>query len=223
MPCGLQGNRTRNGGRIDPLASALRPRRYTRVRRTATDGNSTTSDVRQTPGRLRDGPHDVRVWFANRHPGGQASADFLRTALTRSAPQALPGYGGRWSCEGDNCYLNTRLGLADLRVRSYEAVAKYRVGVHLAWGDIARRFIQERAAPVKCYGDMIRRHQEEQAREWRTGAWQMVLETGAIEPVLPRFWRETDEPLCSSPSCRRARVPKRLSGTHGLFAPRQRW
>jgi hypothetical protein len=134
----------------------------------------------------------------------------------------LQGYGGRWSCEVDNFYLKTRLGLADFRVRSYEAVDKYMVVVHLAWGYIERRFIQERAAQVKCYGDIIRRHQEEHAREWLTGALQMVLETGAIAPVLQRFLRETDEPLCSSPSCRRARVPKRLSGTHGLFAPMQR-
>ena len=162
------------------------------MRSTATAGHSTTYDVRQTPGRLRDVPHAVRVWFANRHPGGQASADFLRTALTRSAHQAWQGDGGRWACEVDHVYLKTRVGLADLRVRSYEAVAKYRVGVHLAWGDIARRFIQERAAQVKCYGDIIRRHQEEHAREWLTGALQMVLETGAIEPVLQRFLRETD-------------------------------
>ena len=104
----------------------------------------------------------------------------------------MQGYGGRWSCEVDNFYLKTRLGLADFRVRSYEAVDKYMVVVHLAWGYIERRFIQERAAKGKCYGDIIRRHQEEHAREWLHGALQMVLETGAIEPVLQRFLRETD-------------------------------
>ena len=183
VTCGLKCNRTLNGVRIDHLASALRHRRYTRVRITATDGNITTYDVRQTPGRLSDGPPDVRVWCAKRHPGGQSSAYFLRTARTRAAHQALPGYGGRWSGEGDHCYLTTRWGLADLRVRSYEAVDQYRVVVHLAWGYIARRFIQERAAQGKCYGDIIRRHQAEHARAWLTGALQMVLETGAIEPV----------------------------------------
>jgi DDE superfamily endonuclease len=192
VTCGLKGNRTLHGVRIDHLASALRHRRYTRVRITATDGNTTTYYVRQTTGRLSDVPHDVRVLFSKRHPRGKSSAYFLSTDLTRSAHQALQGYGGRWSCEVDNFYLKTRLGLADFRVRSYEAVDKYMVVVHLAWGYIERRFIQERAAKVKCYGDIIRRHQEEHAREWLTGALQMVLETGAIEPVLQRFLRETD-------------------------------
>jgi hypothetical protein len=191
VTCGLKCNRTLNGVRIDHLASALRHRRYTRVRITATDGNITTYDVRQTTGRLSDVPHDVRVLFSKRPPRGKTSAYLLSTDLTRSAHQALQGYGGRWSCEVDNFYLKTRLGLADFRVRSYEAVDKYMVLVHLAWGYIERRFIQERAAKVKCYGDIIRRHQEEHAREWLTGALQMVLETGAIEPVLQRFLRET--------------------------------
>jgi len=192
VTCGLKCNRTLNGGRIDHLASALRHRRYTRVRVTATDGNTTTYYVRETTGRLSDVPYDVRVWFSKRHPRGKSSAYFLSTDLTRSAQQALQGYGGRWSCEVDNFYLKTRLGLADFRVRSYEAVDKYMVVVHLAWGYIEHRFIQERAAKVKCYGDIIRRHQEEHAREWLTGALQMVLETGAIEPVRQRFLRETD-------------------------------
>jgi len=192
VTCGLKGNRTLKGVRLDHLASALRHRRYTRVRVTATDGNTTTYYVRETTGRLSDVPYDVRVWFSKRHPRGKSSAYFLSTDLTRSAQQALQGYGGRWSCEVDNFYLKTRLGLADFRVRSYEAVDKYMVVVHLAWGYIEHRFIQERAAKVKCYGDIIRRHQEEHAREWLTGALQMVLETGAIEPVLQRFLRETD-------------------------------
>jgi hypothetical protein len=192
VTCGLKGNRKLNGVRIDHLASALRHRRYTRVRVTAADGNTTTYSVRETTGRLSDVPYDVRVWFSKRHPRGKASAYFLSTDLTRSAHQALQGYGGRWSCEVDNFYLKTRLGLADFRVRSYEAVDRYMVVVHLAWGYIERRFIQERSAQVKCYGDIIRRHQEEHARAWLTGALQMALETGAIEPVLQRFLRETD-------------------------------
>lgn len=192
VTCGLKCNRTLNGVRIDHLASALRHRRYTRVRVTATDGNITTYYVRETTGRLSDVPYDVRVLFSKRHPRGKSSAYFLSTDLTRSAQQALQGYGGRWSCEVDNFYLKTRLGLADFRVRSYEAVDKYMVVVQLAWGYIERRLIQERSAKVKCYGDIIRRHQEEHAREWLTGALQMVLETGAIEPVLQRFLRETD-------------------------------
>src|SRR4030095_9722700 len=124
VTCGLKGNRTLNGVRLDHLASALRHRRYTRVRVTATDGNTTTYYVRETTGRLSDVPYDVRVWFSKRHPRGKSSAYFLSTDLTRSAQQALQGYGGRWSCEVDNFYLKTRLGLADFRVRSHQCRGK---------------------------------------------------------------------------------------------------
>jgi len=191
VTCGLKCNRKLNGVRVDHLASALRHRRYTRVRITATDGNTTPDYVRTTTGRLSEVPDDVRVWFSKRHPRGKSSAYFLSTELTRSAQQALQGYGGRWSCEVENFYLKTRLGLADFRVRCYEAVDRYMVVVQLAWGYVERRFIQERCAQVKCYGDIIRRHQEEHARDWLIGALQMALETGAIEPVLQRFLRET--------------------------------
>ena len=191
VTCGLKCNRKLNGVRVDHLASALRHRRYTRVRITATDGNTTPYYVRTTTGRLSEVPDDVRVWFSKRHPRGKSSAYFLSTELTRSAQQALQGYGGRWSCEVENFYLKTRLGLADFRVRCYEAVDRYMVVVQLAWGYVERRFIQERCAQVKCYGDIIRRHQEEHARDWLIGALQMALETGAIEPVLQRFLRET--------------------------------
>ena len=191
VTCGLKCNRKLNGVRVDHLASALRHRRYTRVRITATDGNTTPYYVRTTTGRLSEVPDDVRVWFSKRHPRGKSSAYFLSTELTRSAQQALQGYGGRWACEGENVSLKTRLGLADLRVRCSEAVDRSMVVGQLAWGDGERRFIPERCAQGKCYGDIIRRHQEEHARDGLIGALQMALETGAIEPVLQRFLRET--------------------------------
>ena len=190
VTCGLKCNRKLNGVRVDHLAYALRHRRYTRVRITAADGNTTPYYVRTTTGRLSEVPDEVRVWFSKRHPRGKSSAYFLSTERTRSAGQALQGYGGRWSCEVDNFYLKTRLGLADFRVRSYEAVDRYMVVVQLAWGYVERRFIQERSARAKCYGDILRRHQEEHTREWLTGALQMALETGAIEPVFQCFLRE---------------------------------
>lgn len=190
VTCGLKCNRKLNGVRVDHLASALRHRRYTRVRITAAEGNTTPYSVRTTTGRLSEVPDEVRVWFSKRHPRGKSSAYFLSTELTRSAQQALQAYGGRWSCEVDNFYLKTRLGLADFRVRSYEAVDRYMVVVQLAWGYVERRFIQERSTRVKCYGDIIRRHQEEHAREWLSGALQRALETGALEPVVQCFLRK---------------------------------
>lgn len=189
VTCGLKHNRTLNGQRIDQIASALRHRRYTLIQVTAADGNKTTYFVRQTTGRLKKVPFDVRVFFSKRHPREKSPAYFMSTDLTRSAQQALQGYSGRWSCEVSNFYLKTQLGLRDFRVQSYEAVNKYMVVVLLTWAYVERRFEQERCAQLKTYGDLIRRQRDEHAIEWLTGALQMMQETGNIQQVLQRYLR----------------------------------
>ena len=187
LTCGLKSNRKLNGTRLDRLDSALKHRRYTRVRIAAADGNSTTYFVREATGRLARVPFDVRVYLSKRHPGGRPSAYFTSTDLTRTAQQALQGYGGRWSCEVVNYYFKNRVGLSDFRVRSYEAVDRYVVVVWLAWAYVERRFEQQRGGPIQCHGDLIRRHREEHAEDWLASALKRVLEVGAIEPVLQEY------------------------------------
>jgi hypothetical protein len=189
VTCGLKHNRKLNGKRIDQIASALKHRRYTHVRVTAADGNETTYFVRQTTGRLQKVPFHVRVFFSKRHPREKSPAYFMSTDLTRSAQQALQGYSGRWSCEVGNFYLKTQLGLSDFRVRAYEAVDKYMVVVLLTWAYVERRFEQERSAQIKTYGDLIRRHRDEHAVEWLTGAVKMMQETGDLQQVLQHYLR----------------------------------
>ncbi len=189
VTCGLKHNRKLNGKRIDQIASALRHRRYTHIQVTAADENQTTYYVRQTTGRLQKVPFDVRVFFSKRHPREKSPAYFMSTDLTRSAQQALQGYSGRWSCEVGNFYLKTQLGLRDFRVRAYEAVDKYMVVVLLTWAYVERRFEQERSAQIKTYGDLIRRHRDEHAVEWLTGAVKMMQETGDLQKVLQRYLR----------------------------------
>jgi len=113
----------------------------------------------------------------------------MSTDVTRSAQWALQGYRGRWSCEVVNFYVKTQLGLADFRVQSYEAVDKYMVVVLLTWAYVERRFEQERSAQIKNYGDIIRRHRNEHAIAWLTGAIEMAIETGDTQLVLRRFLR----------------------------------
>jgi hypothetical protein len=187
--CALKRNRHLNGTRVDALAYALRHRRYTRVRVTATDGNRITYYVRQTRGRLNKVPHDVRVFSSKRHPREKSSAYFMSTDLTRSAHWVLQGYRGRWSCEVVNFYLKTQLGLADFRVRSYQAVDKYMVVVLLTWAYVEQRFLQERAAHIQTYGDLIRRHRDEHAVAWLHAAITMALATNDTHAVLQRFLR----------------------------------
>jgi hypothetical protein len=189
VTCGLKHNRKLNGKPIDQIASALRHRRYTHVQVTAADGNKTTYYVRQTTGRLAKVPFEVRVFFSKRHPREKSPAYFMSTDLTRSAQQALPGYSRRWSCEVGNFYLKTQLGLSDFRVRTYQAVDKYLVVVLLTWAYVERRFEQERSAQIKTYGDLIRRHRDEHAVEWLTGAMQMMQETNDLQQVIHRYLR----------------------------------
>jgi hypothetical protein len=189
VTCGLKHNRKLNGKRIDQIASALRHRRYTQVRVTAADGNRRRNWVRQSSGRLGQVPFEVRVFFSKRHPREKSPAYFMCTDLTRSAQAALQGYSGRWSCETVNFYLKTQLGLADFRVQSYEAVDKYMVVVLLTWTYVERRYEQERSTRIKTYGDLIRRHRDEHAVAWLTGALEMMRATGDIQQVLQRYLR----------------------------------
>ena len=189
VTCGLKHNRKLDGKRLDDHARELKHRWYTRVRVTTADGKQTPYFVRSRVGRLRDVPYDVRVFFTKRHPREKSPAYFTCTDLTCSAKQALQGYTWRWSCEVVNFYLKTQVGLTDFRVQSYEAVDKYMVVVQLAWAYVERRFAQERSGQVKTYGDIIRRHRDEHAVTWLTGAVQMAVETGDINQVLQRFLR----------------------------------
>jgi len=189
VTCGLKHNRKLNGKPIDQIASALRHRRYTHVRVTAADGNKTTYYVRQTTGHLEKVPFEVRVFFSKRHPREKSPAYFMSTDLTRSAQLALQGYSGCWSYEVGHFFLKIQLGLADFRVRAYQAVDKYLVIVLLTWAYVEQRFEQERSAQIKTYGDFIRRHQDEHAVEWLTGAMQMMQETNDYQQVLHRYLR----------------------------------
>jgi hypothetical protein len=188
--CALKSNRKLQGQHLRQFATTLQHRRYTRVRVTAADGHRTTYFTRQAVGRLSRLPFEVRVIFSKRHPRARSWAYFLSTDLARSVGQTLRGYGGRWSCEVVNFYVKTQLGLADFRVRSFEAVDRYVVVVHLAWAYVERRYTEERSAQIRSYGDLMRRHREEHAEAWLTTALQEAMRTGEIEPVLRRFLRQ---------------------------------
>jgi hypothetical protein len=187
--CGLKSNRNFEKRPLNEWDHALRHKRYTRVRVPAADGRPRTYWVRRLIGHLRGLTETVCVYLSKRHPWERSRAYFLSTDVTRRAHQALLGYGGRWSCEVANFYLKTQLGLADFRVRSYEAVDKYVVAVLLTWAYVEWRFEMEWSAPgaIHSYGDIIRRHRDEQARDWLQEALRMVLATGSVEQVVNRF------------------------------------
>jgi DDE superfamily endonuclease len=188
--CALKSNRKLQGQRLRQFVTTLPHKRYTRVRVTAADGHVTTYFAREATGKLARVPFLVRVIFSKRHPRARSWAYFLSTDLARSVVETLRGYGGRWSCEVVNFYVKTQLGLADFRVRCFEAVDRYLVAVHLAWAYVEQRFARERSPQVRCYGDLIRRHREEHARAWLTAALQEAMATGKVENILQRFLRQ---------------------------------
>lgn len=163
--------------------------RYRLVSLPAADGRETTYRVRHCIGQLNGISELVRVYLCKRHPRDKSPAYFMSTDLTRTAQQSLRGYRGRWSCEVVNFYVKTQLGLADFRVRSYEALDKYVAVVLLAWAYVERRYAAERGDQVKTYGDVIRRHQDEHAAAWLREAVGEAIRQGAVEPVLQRFLR----------------------------------
>ena len=189
VTCGLKSNRLLNDKRVDKHAQELRHKWYTKVRVTTADGDKSLFFVRRRNGRLEDIPFDVRVFFSKRHPRAKALSYFMSTDFSCSTQTVLQGYSWRWSCEVVNFYTKTQLGLADFRVRSYEAVDRYMVVVHLAWAYVEQRFDRERSSHIQTYGDMIRQHREEHAIDWLTGAVEMAIETEDVDLVLQHFLR----------------------------------
>ncbi len=188
----LKHNRKLDGQRLDQHSLALRHQRYERVTVTATDGTTTPYFTRSIEGRLEDLAFDLRVIDSKWHPRAPRSAYFGCTDLTLETQPALQIYASRWGCETDNVYLKTRLGLGDFRVRAYEAVDKYVAVVHLTWAYVQWRLMHEQSAQLQSPADVIRRHRDEHAIDWLTGACQEAIATGNVDGVLKRFLRLDD-------------------------------
>jgi Transposase DDE domain len=185
----LKHNRKLNGQRLDQHSLALRHQRYEHITVTATDGTKTPYFTRTLDGRLEDVSFDLRVIDSKWHPRAPHSAYFGCTDFNLETQDALQIYASRWGCETDNVYLKTRLGLGDFRVRPYEAVDKYVAVVHLGWAYVQWRFMRERSAQIQNPADIIRRHRDEHAVDWLTGACQDAVATGEVQAVLNRFLR----------------------------------
>jgi hypothetical protein len=187
--CALKSNRKLNGKRVDQLALAQRHQRYTPVVITAADGTKTTYQVRDLVGRLEDVPFDVRVLVSRRHYRDRHPQYFACTDLSLGLEKPLQRYAKRWGCETDNLYLQTRLGLGDFRVQSYEATDKWCAVGHLTWAYVQWRLAMEGDADLRTPADVIRRHREEHTRDWLEGACREAIATGDIEAVLRRYLR----------------------------------
>ena len=131
--CAIKSNRKLDDQKLSQWPQALRHQRYQRVQLTATDGRQRLYLVRPLQGRLTHLSFDVCVLISKRHPRDTHPKYFLCTDLSLSAQQILSIYQKRWPVEVDNFYVKQHLGLADFRVRSYEATEKWFAVVFLAW------------------------------------------------------------------------------------------
>lgn len=189
VTCGLKSNRTLNGKALKTHAPELKHQRYTQVSVTTADGDQTTYLARERSGRLNEISQEVRVIFSKRHRRGKTLSYFMSTDMESTINQIMQGYSRRWSCEVVNFYTKTQLGLADFRVRSYEAVDRYMVVVLLAWSYVETRFDHERSHHIQTYGDLIRRHRNEHAVDWLRGAIEMACDCQDVDLVLQHFLR----------------------------------
>jgi hypothetical protein len=184
--CALKANRRLNGKQVRHHEPALRHRRYTAVPVTAADGTSRTYQVRSLDGRLAEVPFDVCVYSSRRHYRDKHPKYFLCTDPTLAVRTVLNWYQQRWSCEVDNLYLHTALGLGDFRLQAYEAAEKWFSVVFLGLAYLQWRLIHERDEhkELGSLADVIRLHRQEHTLDLLITACQEVLRQKAIEPVL---------------------------------------
>jgi hypothetical protein len=128
----IKSNRTLGDKKLSQWPHALRHQRYQRVPLSAADQRLRTYLGRTLRGKLPKLSCEVCVLISHRHHREKHPKYLLCTELSLSAQQILPIYQQRWPIEVDNFYVKQHWGLADFRVQSYEATAKWFAVVLLA-------------------------------------------------------------------------------------------
>lgn len=130
---------------------------------------SRTYTTRYRVGRLRRYPDPVTAVFSKRNRRDSHPAYFLCSDTTLSVRCILKYYSFRWQAEVDNFFVKERLGLADYRVQSCEAIARWHALVFAAYV-----FIQfQRVKPLRDdpkttlppLGDVLVDHQRWHGRQ----------------------------------------------------------
>jgi len=186
--CAIKSNRKLDDRKLSQWPQALQHQRYQRVPLTAPDQRSRTYLVRTLHGKLTKLPFPVCVLISKRHHRDKHPKYFLCTDLSLSAQQILPIYQKRWPIEVDNFYVKQQLGLADFRVQSYEATAKWFAVVFLALAFLQWRLNHAPAKARWCsLADVVRQHRYEHARTLLETACQEAATLSDSLPVLERF------------------------------------
>ena len=184
----IKSNRKLADKQLSQWPQTLRHQRYQRVQLTATDQRLRTYLVRTLRGNLTKLSFEVCVLISHRHPRDKPPKYCLCTDLTLSAQQILSIYQKRWPIEVDNFYVKQQLGLADLRVQSYEATEKWFAIVFLALVFLQWRLNHAAAKErLQSLADVVRQHRYEHARTFVEAVCQEAVQLTDYLPVLQRF------------------------------------
>jgi hypothetical protein len=130
---------------------------------------SRTYTTRYRVGRLRRYPAPVTAVFSKRNRRDPRPAYFLCSDTSLSVRCILKYYSFRWQAEVDNFFLKERLGLADYRVQSCEAIARWHALVFAAYAFIQFQRVKplrdDPKAPLPPLGDVLVDHQRWHGRQ----------------------------------------------------------
>jgi len=147
---------------------------------------SHTYATRYRVGRLRRYPEPVLAVISKRTRRDLRPVYFLSSDTHLSVRCLLKYYGFRWQAEVTNFYLKERLGLADYRLQSIEAIVNWHALVFAAYAFMqtqrAQPLFQNPKATLPTVGDCLVEHQRWHAR-------QML---GHIATLVRQGWSDAD-------------------------------
>jgi hypothetical protein len=139
-----------------------------RITLRSTKGSHTYA-TRYRVGRLRRYPDPVLAVFSKRTRRDLRPAYFLSSDTRLSVRCLLKYYGFRWQAEVNNFYLKERLGLADYRLQSIEAIVNWHALVFAAYAFMQTQrtqpLFQNPKATLPTVGDCLVEHQRWHARQ----------------------------------------------------------
>jgi len=184
--CALKSNRVWKGKRLALHARYLRNQSLTRIH-LGSAHSASTYWVCVKQGRLKGLSEEALILFSKRHLRDKRPAYFLSTDRSLSAKQVLALYSTRWDVEVDHFYLKTRLGLADFRMRSLEATAKYFSVVFVTLAYLHWRHHTAGHRSAETLADVLARHRHDQWRTTLQDFGERVLKKRKVAPVIQQF------------------------------------
>ena len=186
---GLKSNRKVSGQKLTDRHHANKGRRYERVRIRLASGFDRTYHVRSLQGRLQGVSGEVRVLISQKAPGARAPRYFLCTDTSLSCQEILNRYQKRWSQEVDYWYVKMELGLADFRLRSYEAIEKWYAVVYFVLAYLYWQRYEASATPrhAPSLSEVLQGIRRRHHREVLQSACEEVARGTPVEEVLEKY------------------------------------